>query len=45
MVIEKRYRSGVRNLMNKFYHETWLPFVFNKRRILLLAIASYIALC
>jgi hypothetical protein len=31
--------------MEKFYHEVWLPFIFNKRRILLLAIASYIALC
>lgn len=36
-----RYHNG----MVKFYYETWLPFVFNKRRILLLAIASYIALC
>jgi hypothetical protein len=31
--------------MRKFYYETWLPFTFNKRRILFLAIASYIALC
>lgn len=31
--------------MSKFYHETWLPFVFNKKRILFLTIASYIALC
>lgn len=45
MVIEKKHHSGVRNLMSEFYYETWLPFVFNKRRILLLAIASYIALC
>jgi len=31
--------------MKKFYYEIWLPFIFNKRRILILAIASYIALC
>jgi hypothetical protein len=31
--------------MKKFYSEIWLPFIFNKRRILILAIASYIALC
>ncbi|KPK44539.1 MAG: hypothetical protein AMJ65_02765 [Phycisphaerae bacterium SG8_4] len=31
--------------MAKFYNEIWLPFVFNKKRILFLAIASYIALC
>lgn len=31
--------------MSKFYHEIWLPFAFNKKRILFLAIASYIALC
>ncbi len=31
--------------MKKFYYETWLPFTFNKKRILFLAIASYIALC
>ena len=31
--------------MSKFYHETWIPFAFNKKRILFLAIASYIALC
>jgi len=45
MVIEKKHDSAVRNLMKNFYYETWLPFVFTKRRILLLAIASYIALC
>jgi len=32
-------------IMARFYQELWLPFVFNKRRILLLAIASYLALC
>jgi len=31
--------------MEKFYYETWIPFMLNKKRILLLAIASYIALC
>ena len=31
--------------MEKFYYDVWLPFVFNKKRILFLAIASYIALC
>jgi hypothetical protein len=35
----------LRGPMEKFYYEIWLPFVFNKRRILFLAIASYIALC
>jgi hypothetical protein len=32
-------------LMKKFYHEVWVPFTLNKRRILILAIASYMALC
>lgn len=31
--------------MKKFYYEKWLPFVVNKRRILILAIATYIAMC
>jgi len=31
--------------MKKFYYEMWLPFVFTKRRILILAVASYLALC
>ncbi len=31
--------------MKQFYYESWLPFIMNKRRILLLTIASYIALC
>jgi len=31
--------------MAKFYYEIWLPFILTKRRILVLAIASYIALC
>jgi hypothetical protein len=33
------------NKMKNFYNQTWIPFMMNKRRILLLAIASYIALC
>jgi len=32
-------------VMKKFYYEFWLPFTQNKKRILLLAIASYIAMC
>jgi hypothetical protein len=32
-------------MMTSFYYDTWLPFVFSKRRILILAIASYLALC
>ena len=32
-------------VMKKFYYEIWLPFTVTKRRILILAIASYIALC
>lgn len=31
--------------MNKFYEKVWLPFFETKKRILVLAIASYIALC
>jgi len=32
-------------LMEKFYYDIWLPFTMTKRRILVLAIASYLALC
>ncbi len=32
-------------VMKKFYYETWLPFVATKRHILILAIATYAALC
>jgi len=32
-------------VMRSFYYDTWLPFVITKRRILVLAIASYLALC
>ena len=31
--------------MTNFYYKVWLPFTFNKKRILILAIASYISLC
>jgi hypothetical protein len=31
--------------MARFYHEIWVPFAMSKRRILILAIASYLALC
>jgi hypothetical protein len=32
-------------MMMKYYSMVWLPFVAGKKRILILAIASYIALC
>ena len=31
--------------MKRFYYETWLPFTINKRRILILTIATYLAMC
>ena len=31
--------------MTKYYYKFWVPFVSNKKRILILAIASYIAMC
>ncbi len=31
--------------MKRLYYEMWIPFAMNKKRILVLAIASYIALC
>ncbi len=31
--------------MKAFYYQVWLPFTVTKKRILILAIASYIALC
>jgi len=31
--------------MKKYYYRFWVPFVANKKRILILAIASYIAMC
>jgi len=32
-------------MMKKFYYEIWLPFTITKRRILVLAIATYLAFC
>ncbi len=32
-------------VMKKFYYKFWIPFTIGKKRILFLAIASYIALC
>jgi hypothetical protein len=49
-----RYNTGVddegtlggrKMAMQRFYYETWLPFATPKLRILVLAIASYLALC
>ena len=31
--------------MKAFYTKVWIPFTLTKKRILILAIASYIALC
>jgi hypothetical protein len=31
--------------MTKYYYNFWIPFIANKKRILVLAIASYIAMC
>jgi len=31
--------------MSRFYNTIWLPFVEPKKRIFLLALAAYIALC
>ena len=48
LVMEYGFRSRVRvedKAMKMFYHKVWLPFTFNKKRILILAIASYIAMC
>jgi len=40
-----RWHDYLGETMSRFYYETWVPFVFNKKRILFLTIASYIALC
>lgn len=32
-------------MVQMYYSQVWLPFVAGKKRILVLAIASYIALC
>jgi hypothetical protein len=31
--------------MADFYYSVWVPFILPKKRILILAIASYLALC
>ncbi len=31
--------------MTKYYYKFWVPFIANKKRILILAIASYLAMC
>jgi hypothetical protein len=31
--------------MMKYYYKFWVPFASNKKKILLLAIASYVAMC
>jgi hypothetical protein len=45
MILEMRRMMIEGGVMNKFYYEFWIPFTLNKKRILILAIASYIALC
>ncbi len=37
--------TGGRQNMKRFYYKFWVPFTVSKKRILILAIASYIALC
>jgi len=37
--------GGIGQTMKSFYYTRWLPFIVTKRRILVLAIASYAALC
>lgn len=32
-------------IMTQLYYEIWLPFMASKRPILVLAIATYMALC
>jgi hypothetical protein len=34
-----------RSVMLSFYYKVWLPFAATKKRVLILAIAAYIALC
>ncbi len=34
-----------RTIVATFYYKVWLPFTATKKRILILAIAGYIALC
>jgi hypothetical protein len=44
MWVNERNASGGQT-MKKYYYKFWVPFVANKRRILVLAIASYLAMC
>jgi len=45
-ITEARFDVFLRgNLMKKFYYEIWLPFTITKKRLLILALLSYIALC
>lgn len=44
-VVPKYFGMQKNWAMQKFYYEIWLPFTMNKKRILFLAIVSYIALC
>jgi hypothetical protein len=32
-------------MTRRFYYQMWLPFIASKRPILVLAIATYMALC
>lgn len=32
-------------VMSHFYYDLWLPFIDSKRPIIILAIATYMALC
>jgi len=32
-------------IMRRFYYSIWVPFILPKRRIMILAVASYLALC
>jgi hypothetical protein len=44
-VVREGALRGRKRVMSRFYYETWLPFAATKWRILILAIASYLALC
>jgi len=36
---------GLEKVMRRFYFSVWVPFTVNKRRLLVLALASYAAMC
>ncbi len=46
-VTQRKRRTEPRQeqVMQKLYFDFWIPFTINKRRILILAIASYVAMC